>query len=174
MKGVGMFGRGNINANISESIYIISPLYIFIGVMTGLFLQAIVLAISYWGFEATETGILLILILMGGGDLFFVAVTVYGSRLYLREEMVDMASLFASYNPQILNAGGPMIQNAMQAVKDGRADAMSYATLISELEQLQQVLQAQQDLNQPVPQNAPLPGLPKSGSVAFTPFIDAE
>lgn len=174
MNGGGVFSRGNVNVNSAESRYIISPLYVFIGVMTGLFLQAVVLAISYWVFEANETGLLLILILMGAGDLFFVGVTVYASRLYLREEMVDMASLFASYNPQILNASGPMVQNAMQAVKDGRADAQSYAMLISELERLQQVLQAQQNLNQPVPNNAPLPGLPKSGNVTFTPFIDGE
>lgn len=175
MKNFGVFGsRGNTNINSSESIYILDPRRIFLGIAMGIIFQGILLGIIGWGLEATSTGVLLSLVLMGIGDAFFIATATYTSRLYLREEMVDMASLFASYNPQILNAGGPMVQNAMSAVKEGRAEAMHYATLIGELERLQTILQNQTAPIESAPARAPIPGLPSSGNVTFTPFIDGE
>lgn len=167
-----MFGRGNVNVNSMESRFKINPFYIVVGVIIGLIFQTIVLGMAKWGYDASDFGILLTLMLMGAGDLFFVAVAIYGSRLYLREEMIDIASLFASYNPEILNGGGTLIGHMGSMVKEGRNQATEYAQAMQELEQAKQtylqLIANSQDMSGNV---APLPG---SGNVNFVPFVDED
>ena len=167
-----MFSKGNVNVNSSESIYILDPKRIVLGIIFGLIFQAIVLGILYCGFEATITGVLLCLILMAIGDMFFIGTAVYTSRLYLREEMIDMASLFASYNPQILQGGGGIMSQASQMIKDGKIEAMGHAQLVSELEQLKRTYENLIANSQTMDGSfAPLSNM---SNTDFIPFIDGE
>jgi hypothetical protein len=132
----GMFSRGNVNLNSAESVYVLNPKTILIGLITGILIQLIVFILMYWGFKATVTGILISIILISLGDIIFIVTAMYISRLYLREEMIDMALLFASYNPQILSSSGPMVENTMKAIKEAKQESLHYADLITQLENL--------------------------------------
>lgn len=140
MNGRGIFGRGNINVNTAESVYRLNPANIFFGILLGLMFQSIVLLIVYFALESTVTAVLICLILMAIGDWFFVGVAVYSSRLYLREEMIDMASMFASYNPQILNGGNNMISGALSTIQAAKNETKQDIELRLQLEQLRDEL----------------------------------
>jgi hypothetical protein len=131
----GIFARGATNINTMESQYRLNPALVAFLITLALLFQSITLIIVYL-IGATLTAVLIILILMAAGDLCIIGVSIYMSRLYLREEMIDMAMLFANYNPNILREGGTLINSSYDALKMAKREMTDEMKLKLELEQL--------------------------------------
>lgn len=132
----GMFGRGNINVNQSETKYLTNYWLVGLGVLSILIFDGILLAIIYFGFKASLIGLLLSVILLIIIHALLYATSSYLMRGYFREDAFDWANMMVIAITQTLTGNSNMISGALSTIHAAKKESRSEIQTELELRQL--------------------------------------